>query len=141
MSTVIGTPAVVVAGWWPSATYQSLGAVLTAHQGAHGPALAGFDLVIVDEAHRTTGSTGKEWAAVHDDTRLSATRRLYLTATPRVREPPGNSAYSEATAPHVVYQHGAALLDLKTGDLVFLNPGRRGPRHRRRRSGGRCILP
>ncbi|WP_331773370.1 DEAD/DEAH box helicase family protein [Embleya sp. NBC_00888] len=52
------------------ATYQSLGAVLTAHQGAYGLALAGFDLVIVDEAHRTSGSIGKEWAAVHDNTRL-----------------------------------------------------------------------
>ncbi|MFJ8746163.1 Helicase associated domain protein [Embleya sp. NPDC127516] len=79
------------------ATYQSLGAVLTAHQGAYGLALAGFDLVVVDEAHRTSGSVGKEWAAVHDNTRLPATRRLYLTATPRVWEPPANSAYSEAT--------------------------------------------
>ncbi|WP_331773362.1 Helicase associated domain protein (plasmid) [Embleya sp. NBC_00888] len=79
------------------ATYQSLGAVLTAQAGVYGLALAGFDLVIVDEAHRTSGSIGKEWAAVHDNTRLPAARRLYLTATPRVWEPPGNSAYSEAT--------------------------------------------
>ncbi|GCE01024.1 helicase [Embleya hyalina] len=81
------------------ATYQSLSAVLTAQAGVHGLAPAGFDLVIVDEAHRTSGSAGKEWAAVHDNTRLPATHRLYLTATPRVWEPPANSAYSEAATP------------------------------------------
>jgi hypothetical protein len=81
------------------ATYQSLGTILTAHTGPYGLALAEFDLVVVDEAHRVSRSLGKEWAAVHDNTRLPAARRLYLTATPRVWEPPENSAYTEATLP------------------------------------------
>lgn len=41
-----------------------------------------FDLLVVDEAHRTAGSWNKEWTAVHDDYRIRAERRLYLTATP-----------------------------------------------------------
>ncbi|MGW1491300.1 Helicase associated domain protein [Streptomyces sp. NPDC002402] len=41
-----------------------------------------FDLLVVDEAHRTAGSWNKEWTAVHDAYRIRAERRLYLTATP-----------------------------------------------------------
>nr|WP_237535522.1 DEAD/DEAH box helicase [Streptomyces sp. SID3343] len=99
-------------------TYQ-LGAVLTAHAGAYGLALAGFDLVIVDEAHRTSGSLGKEWAAVHDNTRLPAARRLYLTATPRVWEPPANSAYTEATLADTDAELPPALAQ----DDVWEDPG------------------
>lgn len=43
-----------------------------------------WDLIIVDEAHRTAGAVGKAWALVHDDAVLPAARRLYLTATPRI---------------------------------------------------------
>ncbi|WP_438453381.1 Helicase associated domain protein [Streptomyces asiaticus] len=41
-----------------------------------------FDLLIVDEAHRTAGSWDKQWTVIHDNTRIPADRRLYLTATP-----------------------------------------------------------
>ncbi|MFC7512709.1 DEAD/DEAH box helicase family protein [Streptomyces thermocarboxydus] len=41
-----------------------------------------FDLLIVDEAHRTAGSWDKDWTVLHDHTRIRADRRLYLTATP-----------------------------------------------------------
>ncbi|MFD7225487.1 Helicase associated domain protein [Streptomyces sp. NPDC059892] len=41
-----------------------------------------FDLLIVDEAHRTAGSWDKHWTALHDNQRIPADRRLYLTATP-----------------------------------------------------------
>nr|WP_026328135.1 DEAD/DEAH box helicase [Streptomyces sulphureus] len=69
------------------ATYASLPVLVEAHEGAFGLApLPRWDLVIVDEAHRTSGSWGKAWAAVHDQTQLPARRRLYLTATPRVWE-------------------------------------------------------
>ncbi|MFE7314236.1 Helicase associated domain protein [Streptomyces sp. NPDC057555] len=47
-----------------------------------------FDLLIVDEAHRTAGSWDKEWTAVHDNTRIRTDRRLYLTATPYEWDPP-----------------------------------------------------
>ncbi|MFE7328177.1 Helicase associated domain protein [Streptomyces sp. NPDC057565] len=65
------------------ATYASL-PVLTE---AHASGLGRWDLVVVDEAHRTSGPWGKPWAAVHDDAVLPASRRLYLTATPRVADP------------------------------------------------------
>ncbi|WP_159395138.1 DEAD/DEAH box helicase family protein, partial [Streptomyces albireticuli] len=47
-----------------------------------------FDLLVVDEAHRTAGSWAKEWTALHDNARIPADRRLYLTATPYEWEPP-----------------------------------------------------
>ncbi|MFD4693224.1 Helicase associated domain protein [Streptomyces sp. NPDC058463] len=46
--------------------------------------MAGRDLIVVDEAHRTSGRIGKPWAVVHDNTRIPAARRLYMTATPRL---------------------------------------------------------
>ncbi|MFD7258614.1 Helicase associated domain protein [Streptomyces sp. NPDC059874] len=64
------------------ATYASLGLGIV--ERAHLAGLPGWDLVVVDEAHRTSGRIGKPWAVVHDNTRIPAVRRLYLTATPRV---------------------------------------------------------
>ncbi|WP_435228409.1 Helicase associated domain protein [Streptomyces sp. Tue6028] len=63
------------------ATYASLPAVVTAHRDHRLPP---WDLVVVDEAHRTAGRLGKAWAAVHHDDQVPAARRLYLTATPRI---------------------------------------------------------
>ncbi|MGW2372204.1 Helicase associated domain protein [Kitasatospora sp. NPDC001683] len=63
------------------ATYASLERIVHAHS-LHG--LPTWDLVVIDEAHRTAGSDGKPWAAVHTDDQVPATRRLYLTATPRI---------------------------------------------------------
>ncbi len=72
-------------------TYQSLPKVAEIQsQGA-----AAFDLIICDEAHRTTGVeasksekvTGEDksgFRMVHDDNRVKGHRRLYMTATPRV---------------------------------------------------------
>lgn len=52
---------------------------------------AEFDLIICDEAHRTTGvessasgNGGSYFTAVHDNERLRAKKRLYMTATPRI---------------------------------------------------------
>ncbi|OKK22962.1 helicase [Streptomyces sp. CB00455] len=64
------------------ATYASLG--MGTLERAHRAGLPGWDLVVVDEAHRTSGRIGKPWAVVHDNARIPASRRLYLTATPRV---------------------------------------------------------
>ncbi|MGW6015816.1 Helicase associated domain protein [Streptomyces sp. NPDC055210] len=66
------------------ATYASLGVLAEAFEGVYGRQLAPMDLVCVDEAHRTSGSMGKAWAAVHDQRVIPAARRLYLTATPRI---------------------------------------------------------
>ena len=48
-----------------------------------------FDLVICDEAHRTTGVTlanedESNFVRVHDNSYLKANKRLYMTATPRI---------------------------------------------------------
>ncbi|MGW2426716.1 Helicase associated domain protein [Streptomyces sp. NPDC001709] len=64
------------------ATYASLG--LGTLERAHTAGLPGWDLIVVDEAHRTSGRIGKPWAVIHDNTRIPALRRLYMTATPRL---------------------------------------------------------
>ena len=66
-------------------TYQSIDAVAQAQErGA-----PEFDLVVCDEAHRTTGATvsGADESAfvrVHNDGYIHASKRLYMTATPRI---------------------------------------------------------
>ncbi len=64
------------------ATYASLG--LGTLERAHAAGLSAWDLIVVDEAHRTSGRIGKPWAVVHDNTRIPSLRRLYMTATPRL---------------------------------------------------------
>lgn len=66
-------------------TYQSLPAV---HE-AQAAGLDDFDLVICDEAHRTTGVTlagedASNFVRIHDADYIRAARRLYMTATPRL---------------------------------------------------------
>ena len=66
-------------------TYQSLGLVEQA-QAAGAPA---FDLVLCDEAHRTTGvdkpgDKTSPFVLIHDDDKVRAKKRLYMTATPRL---------------------------------------------------------
>ncbi|TLQ38765.1 DEAD/DEAH box helicase [Streptomyces marianii] len=68
------------------ATYASLGVLAEAFEGTYGQRLAPVDLACIDEAHRTSGSLGKAWADIHDQGVIPATRRLYLTATPRIWE-------------------------------------------------------
>ena len=66
-------------------TYQSLDLVRQAQdEGA-----PDFDLILCDEAHRTTGVDRPDdkispFVLVHDQERIRATKRLYLTATPRL---------------------------------------------------------
>ncbi|WP_284581812.1 DEAD/DEAH box helicase [Streptomyces sp. 2P-4] len=61
-----------------------LEAALAGGERLYGQQMAGFDLAIVDEAHGTAGDLGRPWAAIHDNTRIPAHFRLYLTATPRI---------------------------------------------------------
>ena len=66
-------------------TYQSLGLVERAQDGGAPP----FDLVLCDEAHRTTGverpgDRTSPFVLIHDAARIRAARRLYMTATPRL---------------------------------------------------------
>jgi predicted helicase len=67
-------------------TYHSIAVISEAQ---HKYNLDDFDLIICDEAHRTTGVTfeGDEeskFVRVHDNEFLHATKRLYMTATPRI---------------------------------------------------------
>ncbi|MFE7402334.1 Helicase associated domain protein [Streptomyces sp. NPDC057557] len=78
------------------ATYASLQVLAEAHEGAYGLPMDVFDLVVVDEAHRTSGSAGKAWAAIHDQDVIPAMRRLYMTATPRIwKERPPRAQWAE----------------------------------------------
>ncbi len=66
-------------------TYQSLPVVAEAQK----LGVDAFDLVICDEAHRTTGVTlagddESNFVRIHDADYLHASRRLYMTATPRI---------------------------------------------------------
>ncbi|MCX4231709.1 Helicase associated domain protein [Streptomyces sp. A15ISP2-DRY2] len=69
------------------ATYASVG--LGVLQRAHAAGLGVWSLMVVDEAHRTSGDGLKPWATVHDQAQLPAERRLYMTATARVWEAEG----------------------------------------------------
>ncbi|MCL6293222.1 DEAD/DEAH box helicase [Streptomyces sp. 43Y-GA-1] len=61
-----------------------LEAALAGGERLYGQQMTRFDLAIVDEAHSTTGELGRPWAAIHDNQRIPADFRLYLTATPRI---------------------------------------------------------
>ncbi|WP_086706528.1 DEAD/DEAH box helicase [Streptomyces antimycoticus] len=65
-----------------------LEAALAGGDRLYGQRMAGFDLAIVDEAHGTAGDLGRPWAAIHDNQRIPADFRLYLTATPRILAAP-----------------------------------------------------
>ncbi len=86
-------------------TYQSIQAI-SAAQKRFG--LPEFDLIICDEAHRTTGVTlagddESNFVRVHDQGFLAGRKRLYMTATPRV--------YGEAIQ-QVAQEGGAALCSM-----------------------------
>ena len=67
-------------------TYHSIDVLTRAQQNHDLPA---FDLVICDEAHRTTGVTLKDeddsnFVRIHSNDYVTASKRLYMTATPRI---------------------------------------------------------
>ncbi|NLF93539.1 MAG: DEAD/DEAH box helicase family protein, partial [Oligosphaeraceae bacterium] len=87
------------------ATYQSIDVVSQAqaimNQSAPGSCV--FDLIVCDEAHRTTGVTLKDsdessFVKVHDNDFLPARKRLYMTATPRLYTDDSKSKAKEAEA-------------------------------------------
>ncbi|MDT0432934.1 DEAD/DEAH box helicase [Streptomyces salyersiae] len=65
-----------------------LEAALAGGERLYGQQMDPFDLAIVDEAHGTAGDLGRPWAAIHDNQRIPADFRLYLTATPRILAAP-----------------------------------------------------
>lgn len=98
------------------ATYQSISVIETA-QAKHG--LPDFDLIVCDEAHRTTGVTfaGEDhsnFVKVHDNDAIRGRKRIYMTATPRIY---GENARSKAREAEAVL---ASMDDPKLfGDVLF----------------------
>ncbi|MFG2869526.1 Helicase associated domain protein [Streptomyces sp. NPDC048338] len=76
-------------GLWGGGTVRGpLEAALAGGERLYGQKMTGFDLAVVDEAHGTAGDLGRPWAAIHDNTRIPADYRFYLTATPRILASP-----------------------------------------------------
>ncbi|MFF4139041.1 Helicase associated domain protein [Streptomyces mirabilis] len=93
------------------ATYASLGVLAEAFEGVYGQQLAPVDLAVVDEAHRTSGSMGKAWADIHDQSVIPAHRRLYLTATPRIWQERLNREVAEGVRDPLPREMAASMDD------------------------------
>ncbi|MFJ4888244.1 Helicase associated domain protein [Streptomyces sp. NPDC088731] len=92
---------------------ETLGVLEQALRGSYGQTMAPFDLVVVDEAHRTSGDATKAWAGIHDQNRFPAARRLYMTATPRLWAAGPNTPTpedDEGTGPAAAPQTGGEAL-------------------------------
>lgn len=75
-------------------TYQSINVIAQAQQELqkHIGHASIFDLIICDEAHRTTGVTLSDedesaFVRVHNDDFIQGNKRIYMTATPRLYDP------------------------------------------------------
>ena len=106
------------------ATYQS-SEVMGQAQRDHG--LPDFDLAVADEAHRTAGALipGKDpspFVRIHDNTLLRASRRLYMTATPKVYAESARNRAGEFAATLCSMddeeRYGSMLHETRFGDAV-----------------------
>ncbi|MFJ8351593.1 Helicase associated domain protein [Streptomyces sp. NPDC094153] len=78
-----------------------------------------------DEAHGTAGDLGRPWAAIHDNARIPADFRLYLTATPRILASPrpqrgtgGQEAEIASMADDPNGTYGAWLAELGLSEAI-----------------------
>jgi predicted helicase len=81
-------------------TYQSIQVISDAQKKFDLPE---FDLIICDEAHRTTGATldgedDSNFVKIHDQNIIAGKKRIYMTATPRVFGEAVRAKASEASA-------------------------------------------
>ena len=100
-------------------TYQSIDVISNAQKKY---SMKSFDLIICDEAHRTTGATfeGEEdshFVKIHDDEYVQSAKRLYMTATPRIF---GNKAKQKADSGRVEL---ASMDDPEKFGKEFFNRG------------------
>jgi predicted helicase len=84
-------------------TYQSIDVIAKAQKVLLKSGFKEFDLIICDEAHRTTGVTlagesEKEFVKVHNSNFIKAKKRLYMTATPRLYSDDIKSKAAQADA-------------------------------------------
>ena len=109
------------------ATYQST-PVIEKAQAIKGKGLPRFDLAICDEAHRTTGAhipsedDPSHFLTIHDNKKVKASRRLYMTATAKIY---GQSARRRAESVSAVLcsmddetVYGPLLYEIGFGDAV-----------------------
>ncbi|MEZ2624184.1 DEAD/DEAH box helicase [Paenalcaligenes hominis] len=86
-----------------SVVFSTYHSIATISEAQHEFDLAEFDLVICDEAHRTTGATFADedesaFVRVHDANFLRAKKRLYMTATPRIYSADAKITAAESNA-------------------------------------------
>lgn len=84
-------------------TYQSIEVISKAQKKLLKEGFPEFDLIVCDEAHRTTGVSlvgedESDFIKVHDGDFLKAKKRLYMTATPRLYDDNTKSKAAEAEA-------------------------------------------
>lgn len=86
-------------------TYQSIDVIAKAQEKIleHDKNFGEFDLIICDEAHRTTGVTLKNedesnFVKVHSNEFIKSKKRLYMTATPRLYDDNSKSKAKESEA-------------------------------------------
>ncbi|XQE77542.1 Helicase associated domain protein [Streptomyces microflavus] len=96
-------------------TYDSLDKIQETRNTAY--AVPPFDLAIMDEAHRIAGRPDKKWAAVHDNQRIRADRRLYMTATPASSPPRTWPSPPTPPAPAAAPHHPGPAADLFTNSM------------------------
>ncbi len=85
-------------------TYQSIDVISRAQKALIAEGFPEFDLIICDEAHRTTGYTDagmddSAFVKVHDGDYLKAKKRLYMTATPRLYDVEAQSKAAKNDVP------------------------------------------
>lgn len=85
-------------------TYQSIEVIAKAQKVLLNNGFPEFDLIICDEAHRTTGYTEQgmddsAFVKVHDAEFIKAKKRLYMTATPRLYDVEAQSKASKNDVP------------------------------------------
>lgn len=84
-------------------TYQSIQTISDAQHLKDTPALPEFDLIICDEAHRTTGATLSDeneshFVKIHNQDFIQGKKRIYMTATPRIFSDTVKGAAKQADA-------------------------------------------
>lgn len=113
------------------ATYQSIDVVIEAQRRlTQAGERSQFDLAICDEAHRTTGAVlsgindkGREllsdFVKVHDNDRINISRRLYMTATPKVYKTSDVSNHANMVAAKTSNYEVSSMGDVKRFGSTF----------------------
>ena len=101
-------------------TYHSLEKLRDA-QHEHGA--PGFDLALIDEAHRTTGYLDETRAGlfqlIHSPDKIRAEKRLYMTATPRVYQDKKGKSKNDDDHAHIVDMNDVEIYGNEFYRLTF----------------------